>query len=795
MSLTKGRLALLVLALVLLVAVLAVLAPTLNADRMRQPLADALKQALGRGVAFGEVHYQVFPTLGLSAADLVIPDDPEFGREPLAYVGELQAGIGWSSFFAGELRIKTVRMVDASVNLAHRDEVGWNFSRLLERMTAGVRSGGSPPRLEMRTGRVNFRAGRLKSAFFLNAVDLDLQPPDQTAGVGWSFEASPARTDRAEQGFGRFTGSGKWTPGGSSGGRLQVDMELEPSAVSEVLTLLTGRDLGVQGRFASRVNLDGPLNDVTIKGVTELQSISRPSFFGLRGSGWSLPFEGKLNLDDQSLEFATGAPRAKETLPFSIRLSSRNILTAPSWEAAFQFDGLPAGALLDLSRRLGRRAPEDLKLDGKVVGTISCGSGKPVEGVVEFRDAHVALGGAGPIALETAQVTLEGMNAHLAPTWIQAPGDIAALVSGSWDMESESLEFSVDSQSLPVEGLKGALERLNSVPLPPLMGSCAKGTLSGGLRYARAGVGAPAPTWSGEAQLRELECEVEGIEGPVQIGAATLAIKPGQWAVRKMAVKAAGWEASGDLTVIPLAPRPVRFALTTKALEGADVDRLFAPALAPHRSFLDRTLRRGRQPIPAWLRARRAEGTLRIGALHVGGESFEDVVARVYWDGPDVEFSDLTARLEDSAVGGRMSLRLGGDRLSYRILGRASGLEWKGGEVDAEFELQTPQLASPLAGVIRASGYFSARNLKLGDDQIREAAGCFDYDGERVQQALKLGCLEAQIGGEWLFGQGVSGVEGQLTVDLSGPRHVLRLGGSLSPLMLEPVPTDSLRAR
>ena len=102
----------------------------------------ALQQTLGRPVEIGEVRYQVFPRPGLSATNLVIPDEAAFGLEPIAYVGEMQAAISFTSVLTGNLEISSVRLVEASVNLARSEEAGWNFARLLERMTAGVKRGG-----------------------------------------------------------------------------------------------------------------------------------------------------------------------------------------------------------------------------------------------------------------------------------------------------------------------------------------------------------------------------------------------------------------------------------------------------------------------------------------------------------------------------------------------------------------------------------------------------------------------------------------------------------------------------
>src|SRR5512138_180933 len=101
MKLPWGRIVLSLLLLALLFVGAAFLAPEIDASPVREPLERALRETTGRKVEVGEVRYQVFPFIGLSATDIVIPDEAEFGLEPIAYVSELQAGLHWPSLLTG----------------------------------------------------------------------------------------------------------------------------------------------------------------------------------------------------------------------------------------------------------------------------------------------------------------------------------------------------------------------------------------------------------------------------------------------------------------------------------------------------------------------------------------------------------------------------------------------------------------------------------------------------------------------------------------------------------------------
>ncbi len=794
MKVQLGRVAKVTAASAVLIGVAGFVAPTLDAERMRKPLTAALEQTLGRPVEFREVRYQIFPKPGLSATDLLIPDDPAFGVEPLAYVGELQAGFSFTSLLTGRLDISSVRLVEASVNLARRDELGWNFRRVLERMAEGVKKSGTSPKVEFRESRINFRAGTLKSVFFLNAVDLDLDPPGGTGGAfRWRYEASPARTDRAGQGLGRFTGSGRWTPGVSGTGRIAIDVELERSPIGEALTLITGSDLGVQGRFTTRATLDGSLDDLQVRGSVEIADVDRPGFFGLRSNRFSLPYEGHLNIVGQTLEFTSRRPEdAKSAPPLAIRLSCQRLLADPHWEAGFEFDELPAPALLDLARRLGARAPGDLKVEGTVAGSLTYSQLKPTEGEITVRGGQVSVSDAQPLKVGEARIRLQGSDLSLESTGVITSENSEAEVSGRWNMESEELEFEVKTERLKLEELRGAVDRLQGVTPIPLMDACREGEVGGSLRYERAAESSElrsAPEreqWNGDLRLRQVRCAVEGAAHPVRLRSAVLFLRKGGWSLRKAEGVWGRWPFTGELFYQTGAARAMRFSLNLAEVQGPEIDEFLSPALAQSRGFIDRTLRR-RPVLPGWLRGRHAEGDLRIGALHVADETFKNLSGRAYWDGRHVEMPDVTAHWEGALFSGRASVQLGGQTPEYHVLGRIDGYASKAGIMDAELELVTPSLSDTLAATLRGSAQVSGRNIDLGEEQARTLNACVDYDGARGVQRLKVTCLDAHVAGEWMSAQALSAVDGKLVLELVSPRRTMRLAGTLAPLQLGPV--------
>ncbi|MCX7604490.1 MAG: AsmA family protein, partial [Bryobacteraceae bacterium] len=392
-----------------LLAAIAAGVPFVRVPWLAGPFERSLESALARNVEFAEVRLSLFPAPSVVASQVVIAEDPAFGLEPFAYADELRAALRLAALLRGRIEPSALRLTGASLNLARSGPAGFNLAAFLQKSLADPRKSGKIPEFSLRQSRINFREGVQKSAYYLNGVDLDLEPPDAPGGaLQWRYEASPARTDRAEQGFGRFSGSGRWIPGGQ-GGRFAIDVALERSSVSELLLLLAGRDLGLQGRFVARAFLDGPLHDLQLRGSLEMEDIDRPGLLGLRAQRYQLPLRGRLDLDRQSLELSSAPPeKGKPALPLLVRLEGQGLLSVPRWTASLGFDALPAEALLDFCRRLGLEPPADLHVDARVSGSASFATAAPAAGEIHAAEASLRLGDSPPVRAQDGLLRLEG---------------------------------------------------------------------------------------------------------------------------------------------------------------------------------------------------------------------------------------------------------------------------------------------------------------------------------------------------------------------------------------------------
>src|SRR6202035_1237855 len=124
------------------VVAIGLLAPYMDANRMRPRIQAALETAFNRPVEIGAVHLNLFSGPGFTVEDVVIEDDPAAGIEPFAHVERMQARVRWLSLLRGKLAFSSLRMDSPSVNLVKTQAGPWNIQPLLDH-TSGMNTGHS----------------------------------------------------------------------------------------------------------------------------------------------------------------------------------------------------------------------------------------------------------------------------------------------------------------------------------------------------------------------------------------------------------------------------------------------------------------------------------------------------------------------------------------------------------------------------------------------------------------------------------------------------------------------------
>ncbi len=753
-----------------LVVMLGIAAPYLDADFFRPAIQRALERGLGRRVEVGQVYFNLLTGPGFTLDDVTIYEDPRAGIEPFAYVGAVEARVRLLRLFARRLEFSSLRLhegpnrAQTSINLVKTAAGPWNFQFLLSSAPA---LSGAMPSIKMRTGRVNFKFADTKSVFYFDDADFDVAPsPDGSVEI--RFSGSPSRTDRAAQNFGHFFARGDW-----KGQHLDMKVELERSGLDEVARLIDRRDLGVHGIVAFDAQLSGSPSNLDVIGELRIDDIHRWDLLPKRGGGWRIPYKGTLDLHGERLELASAFDAPKP--PLSLEFRAWDFLSMPQWDAAAELKQAPLATLVEVARHMGTPMPEKLGADGSVSGAVRYSQQTGFAGRIELQDASLNLPDGRPLRAASAAVAIEGDTLRLEPSTVTIGESESAGVSGGFDPFS-GLNLKIATLSLSVADLRSL--GLSAIPL---LEQTPQGKLRGWTEYKW--LPGEAGEWSGEYELQNARIAIDGLADPVRIQSATVASTGPRVSMTRLRARVGAVAFTGDYRYEPAAVRPHKFHFQIPHAEAAELERIFEPVLVRERGFLARTLRLGAAPAPDWLKDRRADGTLSIGTLVMGGDTEAHVEgARVLWDGTLLRLVRLNAMIDPAIFTGELSLDLSARAPHFRFEGKLEDVAYKGGSVDFEGSLDANGTGADLLNTARAEGCLHARSIAFAPDtEFRAAKGCFEMSVTPAGLRWKFPGIEVLQGSDAFYGAGTTQADGRLVLDLTNRSRQVRYTSAIAP--------------
>jgi len=758
-------------ALVLLVGLVA---PFLGANRYAEQIRAGLERALGRRVEIGDAHFNLLTGPGFTIAKVVIHDDPAYGAEPFAYVEELEARPRLWPLLLGRLEFTSLRLEDATVNLTRVDTgpgAAWDFAKLLH----GTRFDALPA-LYVRSGRINFKFGDTKSVFYIMNADLDISPPSSEKGA-WQLEFSgePARTDRPARGFGSFTASGTWR----AAGKLDIDLRLERSAVSEMTSLIYGRDIGVHGVVTARARLAGPPADLHINGALNIEDVHRWDLLPQHGTGWPFEFEGRLDLPAERLELDSHSA-AKEAPPLAVRFRVADYLSHPHWGVAFNWNRFQVEPLLQLARRLGAQLPDGLTVGGTLDGAIGYSGQGRWQGQLAFRDAALTIPDSAPIQFEQARLLFDGAHVRLPAAVARTSGDDLARIEASYELATGSFNLNIATDSMKVEGLQTQA----SLAAVPILENVQSGVWKGALQYQyQPGSGGE---WSGSFQLQNVTLPLVGLAEPIRIQSAHARVEGARVTLEKARISAGQLMAQVDYHYDPGAIRPHRVRIATANLDAAQLETLLAPTLRRNRGLIARALGLGRAAIPEWLRDQRVDGSVAVDALQLAGIDLHKVRARLIWNGTSATLADVAGNIGNGTVTGRLNIDLRGNEPIYHLAGQLKSVEWNGGTYDADASLDTSGTGPALLANLRSEGSFSGQSFEDAPlNEFDSVSGCYAFEWAKGAPRLRFTELRMAAGDELYLGRGGMTDDGRLLIQVSNGSRQLSMSGTLARLRLD----------
>ena len=764
--------------------VLGLAAPYLNAGAFRTRIEDALRDALGRQVEIETVHFTLFTGPGFTLDNVTIHEDPHYGLEPLAYIPTLEVRVRLDKLLIGEIRLLGLRMIDASLNLVKADDGTWNAVALVERLGAPRRT---PlnffPAVQMSNARVDFKLGTRKTTLYITETDLSIYP--QSSGkIYFKFEGSPARTDRAGNGFGHVVGTANWylKPATPAANELEADVNLQPSNLSELATLFQGQDLGVHGTVNAHILISGPFSDLRALGLMELQDVHRWDLLPAAGDSLQVRFRAGINLQAHTLELAT-MPQGTTESPFTLQLRASNFMKQPSWSVLASMRKAPLASLLPLGRRMGMALPAGLQMDGALDGVVGYSNSAGLEGGVVITNAVANIPNVSPLRSASANVTISANQIHIEPAILQSDSGGTLRAGGDFSMSTQEMKADISVEQFSAVAFK---ETTNAwFGSPDALALMTDGTLSGRFRVSYSAVASASetgqrPAWSGQVQFADATMQVPGISMPVEKMQGRAMFDSLLFDMPHMSGEVGTMRFAGSYHYAAAARHPERLHLEFGQADLAQVEAALAPVLTDN-SLLSR-LPFTRRRIPGWLASRNMDGDVSVDRMSIGETAVGAFATRFNWQGTAVQLTNMQVGMPAGTMQGTGSIALAAQSPRYHFAMKVNGYAWGGGRLDADGIVDTSGVSLLFLQHLKASGKFSGEDVTFaGADALDVIAGQFEFGFNGDAPLLKLAKIEAQQDEVNWLGGGGNDSTGKIYLDLTSGERQMHMSADVVP--------------
>ncbi len=324
----------------LCLVLLVVLPPYISISRYQRRVATAIGGALGRPVHFDRISLHLLPLPGLTIANFVVSESPEFGAEPVLRANTVVARLRFASLWRRRIEVSRISLDAPSVNLVRRPDTGaWNLqgivmqaSQMNSAPTAQRRAGAAPrfPYIEATDARINIKNGIDKLPFSVKEADFALWLPELGE---WHVRLSgkPVRTDTDVSDVGLLRVEG--TLGRASDlAAAPVDLiaNWKPTPLGEAAKLTAGYDLGWRGAASADASLHGTIGNAKLTVDAHLRNLRRADFIPEHTLDVDAHCEAITGGLLRSLhDIRCAVPTSSDTSIFSVMNSFRNGTASP----------------------------------------------------------------------------------------------------------------------------------------------------------------------------------------------------------------------------------------------------------------------------------------------------------------------------------------------------------------------------------------------------------------------------------------------------------------------------------
>lgn len=760
-----------------IVALAGIVAPFVDGSRFSGLIQERLETTLGRTVQFENVHFTFFSGPGFSLENVTIGEDPRYGQEVFAFVPVLQAHIRLDKLLFGQVQLSSLRLLEPSLNLVKRGDETWNVVELFQRLGAPRRMPLNLfPVFEVSGGRINFKLGMRKSTLYVLDSDFRIYP-ERSGKLFIQFSGSPARTDRAGNGFGHLRGTVNWYTRALSAtaNQVEADLRLDPSNLSEIATLIQGHDIGVHGTVSSHAKVEGPLSALRISGELRLGDVHRWDLLPASGEDLWVKYGGQADLLAHNLSLNTFGAQAGEITPVTLELLVSDFLANPRCSIDAHLTQIPIGSVLPLGRRMGLAVPQNLNLAGTLGGIIRYTTNGGLNGNVEFQNVSATLPDLPPLNVPRAGASIVEDHLHFDPTEIQT-SDGNLQIGGEFYLLMPRARVFISAEEYPTEDFKRAINAWFGTPEALRM--LKDGQLSGQVAYSRNEN--EDPLWSGQVRFAQAAIDLPGLSVPLQQAEGRAKFDALELEVTQLRATLGSRALRGSYRFNPAGRRTEHLHIEMPAADLQELQTFLAPTLEAQ-GWLAR-LRVAKRKVPRWLAERNLEGELDVAKLSFGETNLGPLSTRFMWQGTSLQFSSLRLRLPAGLLRAAGTADISSYSPRYAFTAEVNNYPWRGGMLNAEGAFNTEGVGMASFTNLHAAGTFSGSDLSLSpEDVFSRMAGEFSFSFTGGGPSLRLSKVQASDTENAWTGTGISQSDGKLIFELEHAGQQRKITSSLAP--------------
>jgi len=664
------------------------------------------------------VHLRFLPRPSLELEGFTI-SDTRFGPEPLLRAAHVVAWLRLSSLLRARLEISGLSLSDVSLNLSRNAEGRWNIEQLLERASQSSTAPTASSRKEARRefpyieadqARINFKNGPEKTHYALTQAEFALWQASED-DWGMRLRATPIRTDANLTDTGVMRAEGTWhrsrelrnTP-------FEFSLEWKQAQLGQLSKLVWGADQGWRGNFVVNGKFAGTPGHFKLAADLKVDQLRRHDIF----SGGDLELATRCAAEyDRDTTTLGGLDCGARLGDGWLELKGSARAPIPSaYDLTLLAKQVPVESVLELARQVNQAIPPDLHALGAINMVLSRSR----------RRSAAAPQSSGEGEIVGLQLSSARSASELAIPTVPIKLEMSSSAAGSREAGARVPEFQLGpveldgARPMPLRGelavsragfrasIRGeaAIERLEQaaamfrIAMPQVP---AEGSASVNLAVSRQWSDR-SPAVSGTAQLHAVRAQVPGLNSPLEIRRADVAIRTDSVRVTNVEAWAGETTWRGSLEI----PRPcalpetcaLEFLLYSPQASAAAFNQLFNPRAEKHPWY--RLLHLGSSG--SFFARITASGSVAIGRLSLAGVIADGFSGDLSLDHGSVSLTNMRASL----LGGRATGSIRADfsnrppvysgagsfeGASLEAVSAVMGKDWAQGSASAAYRFQS----------------------------------------------------------------------------------------------------------